>query len=947
MPRGNFVQVRAGNGGPLQLPRRRRWVLLWLLMILAVGAFLRLWNLAALPAGCVANECVDGLRLLEGQPPLISGPDQLNLFEHTARLWFAATGSGVLSLRLTAALFGLLALPATFGLAWRLSGLPAALLTTAVLALSPWPIWASRSSDPWTLTLFLTATALWLVLQGFAQGNARWWTMAGVGLGLLFVETPLLRPAVGLWVLAITLLALLPARRNQGRRDGAWLLVAALAVAGPWLAAGFRAGTLLPSFNPGSIDADLVPLIGALLRPDAATVSPTPGAGLLNGLTLALAVLGIGGLARHLRQPSAGAILIGLALFLYAGATLDPLLAAPGSALLALLPFLLATMTVALQQFLSALITSWGRLIRPAYLAGATALILVLVVGQSALAFMSQLEGVQGAAASQTETDTARFIARWLAEHPGDQTTFIVGVGVANHPSLRLLAGPALTADRILPLEVARTLPFVGQPPGDLLYLLPMTEGQTLNLLRQLYPAGVAGSELDESGQRVLFNTFAVSQNEVAAGQALEAQFTRTDSTQTTTVQTLEYAWAEQSPLPLPFTARIHGSLIATAPGNYTFDLENSAPATAATLRLDDLLVLDSDLGLTQQSTPLLQGVYRLDLEVRSGTTAGDLGVRWQPPGALALESIPAAAMHLPTAPDQGLLGDTFANESWEGVPVLRRKDLVVGLPADLPLPYSVHWRGKVAAPRSGEYLIGVAADGFAQVAVDGTVVATILANADEATTQGAAEGLLYLTAGWHRISVHHAPVAPGTRLRLLWQPAGSAPAELGNADLLPAVTEMGLAAVPLPPPPPLADERLGSDRFALSLAGETWQPQTRLPPANLPPLPLALQWQIGDGCGAGDQQFAAPHGLAFAPDGSRLYIADTNNRRVQSLSVDGAWLANLEWRVASGAGRRRRCCRWNPAGLGCPGAASVEARTRQQADTPPTADLLLSPPRH
>ena len=82
-------------------------------------------------------------------------------------------------------------------------------------------------------------------------------------------------------------------------------------------------------------------------------------------------------------------------------------------------------------------------------------------------------------------------------------------------------------------------------------------------------------------------------------------------------------------------------------------------------------------------------------------------------------------------------------------------------------------------------------------------------------------------------------------------------------------------------------------NQFALSLTSEAWQPQTRLPPANLPLLPLALQWQVGNGCGAGDQQFAAPHGLAFAPDGSRLYVADTNNRRVQSLSVDGAWLAN------------------------------------------------------
>ena len=150
---------------------------------------------------------------------------------------------------------------------------------------------------------------------------------------------------------------------------------------------GLPAGTLLPTFNPGAANDNLPSLIGALLRPDAATFSPMPGAGLLNGLTLALAVVGFGALARQLR-PLSAAILLGLGLFLYASAALDPLLAPPGSGLLALLPLLLATMTVALQQFLSALLTSWGRLVRPAYLAGATALVLMLVAGRSTFAFM-------------------------------------------------------------------------------------------------------------------------------------------------------------------------------------------------------------------------------------------------------------------------------------------------------------------------------------------------------------------------------------------------------------------------------------------------------------------------------------------------------------------------------------------------------------------------------
>jgi sugar lactone lactonase YvrE len=67
------------------------------------------------------------------------------------------------------------------------------------------------------------------------------------------------------------------------------------------------------------------------------------------------------------------------------------------------------------------------------------------------------------------------------------------------------------------------------------------------------------------------------------------------------------------------------------------------------------------------------------------------------------------------------------------------------------------------------------------------------------------------------------------------------------------------------------------------------WHPHLRIPPANLPPLPLERLWQIGGACGSGRDQLAAPHGAAFSPAGDKLYVADTGNRRVVVYSVDGA----------------------------------------------------------
>ena len=51
----------------------------------------------------------------------------------------------------------------------RLVGRPAALLGAALLAISPWHIWASRTSDPWIAATLLATVTLWLA-RGAARG---------------------------------------------------------------------------------------------------------------------------------------------------------------------------------------------------------------------------------------------------------------------------------------------------------------------------------------------------------------------------------------------------------------------------------------------------------------------------------------------------------------------------------------------------------------------------------------------------------------------------------------------------------------------------------------------------------------------------------------------------------------------------------------------------------
>jgi hypothetical protein len=390
-------------------------------------------------------------------------------------------------------------------------------------------------------------------------------------------------------------------------------------------------------------------------------------------------------------------------------------------------------------------------------------------------------------------------------------------------------------------------------------------------------------------------------------------------------VAALDFAWGSNPPRALPFTAEWTGALAVPESGTYRFAVDSSAPESTFSLLLDDLLVLDSSLGMRDQQIELPQGIQRIRMSYRSGNQPGDLRVRWQTPDG-AEQVLAAPSLHWPPLADQGLLAEYFAGEGFAGAPLAEHKDPVIGLDPGLDAPYSVRWYGLLAAPRAGEYLLGADAGGAVQVVVDGQVVADNRAGLAGAGDQSSyTEGLIYLSQGWHSFEVRFAPgagedstrptgagggggafppagddgtardpgIGPGD-IRLLWQPPGSNPSALPALYLRPARGEIGPADAPLPPAPPLVDAILGDDRFALAVAADVWQPHRRVPPADLPPLPFESLWRAGGVCGGEPGQFNAPHGVAFAPGGDKIYVADTGNRRVVVYSIDGAPEASI-----------------------------------------------------
>ena len=899
---GHFVRVAAADPGMAGDPPRTivslRQGALALLAVLVLALLLRVWDLAGLPPGCVDSECINGLRLVDGQPLTFSAPAAFNLFEHIAQLAYAATGAGVLSLRLTAAAMGLLTVVCFAGVAQRLTRPAFVAPVLLLIVLSPWHIWASRTSDGGVETALWVTLALWLGLEALAHANLRWWAPAGLALGLLFGGAPLLRPAVLLWGAAILLLGVWAGYR-RGRQQPllaplAGGLAGALGMAAPTIVAGLRNGVLFPAHNTEIAWLDnAVTLAGALLRPDLTLDNPFAGADLLSMPVAALAIVGLGAVGRNARQPAMLLLVAGLLAIAGALLPVDLTVLPPAELLLALLPLLLAVAALALDRSLAALVQAWSSAVRPAQLVAAASFALLLALGFATVRFGTELNALQGGAQGSLEGDMARYIAEQLTASSNARQTFVVPYSVLRHPSLRLLAGNAVADGRIVPLDVAATMPFAAAPPGDVIYLVPAGQSQLADLLHQIYPAATIASEVSADGQRTLFTALHVAQETILEGQGVRLLAYPGNESQGAdvaavdqVVRTTAFDWRTAPPLPPPFFAELSASLLVPQAGRYLFSAENG-PGANLILKLDDLLVLDTLLGVTEQSVTLAQGVYRFEVSYRSGATPADLRIQWQPLDS-ALTPLPATAFHLPVLANVGLLGDYTEGELAGGMPLAQRKDLIVGLDAGLPQPYNVHWQGKLGIARAGEYLIGTISDGPNRLAVDGALIVDSQAGPDEEVAGAYAEGLIYLDKGWHAIDVQYAPRSETPEFRILWQPPGSSPAELTSFYLAPVTADVSLADRPPPPPPLLVDPMLGNDEFALTRPASSWQPSVRNPASGLAALPLETLWTAGSGCGAGQTQFDAPHGLVFDGAGSRLYVADTGNRRVQVLDLDG-----------------------------------------------------------
>lgn len=311
-----------------------------MLLILALAAALRGWQLGRLPPGLYRDEAyygLDALNVLAGGPrPLYfaanNGREPLYVYLLTASI--TLFGRTPFALRLPAAVIGALTTLPVFALASAWFGRRVGLLSAFLWATTFWPLHLSRIGLRVILLPGACAVALWLLTVAWRRsagrwrrGAGRWWLAAGLAHGLVYytylsvrlLPVFLILFSVYLWWLgrrpsrsAVALFAL-------GTAVAVGPLVVYLA-AHPELVVG-RTGQvsiLNPAINGGDFWGALVRQIAATLgmfiwRGDSIGRHNLPGRPVFDWLMALPFLLGVWYCLRRWRQPAAAACLLWVA----------------------------------------------------------------------------------------------------------------------------------------------------------------------------------------------------------------------------------------------------------------------------------------------------------------------------------------------------------------------------------------------------------------------------------------------------------------------------------------------------------------------------------------------------------------------------------------------------------------------------------------------------------
>ena len=792
----------------LSFPPGAQWsahLMRWLpiLIILALAAFARFWQLRTFPFGEWTDEAQNGLTAAQilsdpnFRPVFI--PETLipSHFNYLIALSFSLFGISSFGIRIVVALFGLVGVLFAYLLFRRWFGEWIGLFAAGILAVMRYDLTFSRFGLHGIATPAFELAALYFLDRALARkrfADFAWFGLT-IGFGLAFYFAFRLFPvALILFLLLRLVIALVtPEKRAliKGYIQTLWPH-ALIAFLGLIMAIApivqfayhnqeffFSRTTSVSIFqrrdDPNIRQALISNLVKHLemfnVRGDNNGRHNLPGAPMLDAVMGVLFVLGVAYSLWRWRDPPNQLMLLVFVCMLQGGILSLDFEAPQAYRSIGVIPALVYFITLpiaALSSPIRRLQTHnyplWrSRLPELTLRLGLVAVLSVVTYLNFDMFFDKQKNDPSAwASYSTSETLVANEMNRLSTTHD-----FVVSALYYDPPSVRFLARNITNSQR---WTVTDRLPVVRNDNGHgLVMLLDEKLMSAYNEAKQYYPqAKFIEHHAPAGGGTVLWEVI-VSPQDLQAVQGVTASYFQGSSAEgkpvkQETVPQIDLNGIQAQAMTEPLLVKLQTTLHISEYGSYRFSLRAGQQGT---LWIDENLVQDTPLTLAR-------GNHALRLQIPGGK--GSVELWWQTPNSSQMQLVPASNLFHAPVTNNGLLGAYYPSPDWSGEPAFTQIDPELAFYfhiTPLPRPYSVEWIGKLYAPTTGDYQFALDSVDDSQLRLDDSVVV------DNPSGHTKVEGKVTLTEGWHAIDIHFGDRTGGTRIYLYWMPPGTTKPEI------------------------------------------------------------------------------------------------------------------------------------------------------------------------